>query len=70
MSIPSAYFGENVKWSLLGYLKYREKAEDFSMDKAVEHRNYLKDLEYVISTTESGRCREQAAVCISNFQAQ
>jgi len=66
----STYFDENAKWNLLGYLKYREKAEDFSMDKAVEHRNYLKDLEHILSTTESGGCYEQAAVCISNFQAQ
>ena len=70
MSTPSAYFDENAKWNLLGYLKYREKAEDFSMDKAIEHRNYLKDLEHILSTTESGGCHEQAAVCISNFQAQ
>ena len=55
------------KDSLISYFKYRECAEDFSKDKAIEHRNYLKVLEY-ISLNDKSDCREEAARCLSAFQ--
>ncbi|CAJ0768931.1 8306_t:CDS:2, partial [Entrophospora sp. SA101] len=61
MFIAQDYFDENTVWSLFAYLKHREHSEDFSADKGIEHRNYQKDLEYILLNKKSEDYREQAA---------
>jgi hypothetical protein len=41
------YFQESATWSLLSYLKYRERTKDFTGDRSSEHQSYIKNLEYL-----------------------
>ena len=62
------YFQENATWSLLSYLKYRERTKDFTGDRSSEHQSYIKNLEYLQEYPKEYQQAEQAGRCLLNFQ--
>nr|CAG8473870.1 15187_t:CDS:10 [Entrophospora candida] len=59
------YFQTNTTWSLLGYLKYKERENDFTSDKSTEHMSYVKNLEYL---KENLKECQQIKQCLCNLK--
>ncbi|CAG8844695.1 13638_t:CDS:2, partial [Gigaspora margarita] len=53
-------------WSLIKYLQYRRKREDFSYEKAKEHLNYKKALEALSSCVDYGKKARQCLGTLEN----